>query len=136
MKKVQCYTQKRDPRRGWLGHQAWMILVGRAMNHQVITYGELEALMDHPIQFLGQNALWPVAAYCNETYYDDEGEKLPVPPLTNIVVSKNRSMPGKGFPNDPKRLVEVLQFNRWHLIVPPSPEELDAAWRRAEGQDV
>ncbi len=114
------------PRRGWLGYQTYLILVGKAANHQLVTYEEMERLLGHPIFFLGQNALWPVAAWCLEN-------KLP--PLTVLVISKHEGKAGEGFPDDPARIAETALYP-WHTVVPPTPQELDDAWRHHDGQDV
>src|SRR5271165_3604880 len=73
--------------------QAWQILIGHAMNRQTTTYQRLSRLMyqkDAPgvlDEILGHIAFWCI----------DNG----LPPLTSIVVNKQRGKPGADIPIDP-----------------------------------
>ena len=67
--------------------QIWTILIGKAYNRQILTYGELAEI----IGFRGAGVLGRylefIMVYC-------EKEKLP--PLTCIVVNKEEGIPGDG----------------------------------------
>jgi hypothetical protein len=74
--------------------QAWLILVGRAMNRQTLTYEGLAQLMyRRNAAGVLDKILGHIAFYCI-----DEG----LPPLTSIVVGKKRGAPGHDIPIDLK----------------------------------
>ena len=99
--------------------QAWLILVGAAMNRQTLTYEGLSLLMyRRKAQGVLDKVLGHVAFYCN-----DNG--LPV--LTSIVVGKKRGTPGADIPMDLERRDaerERVYTEDWYDIYPPSAEEL------------
>jgi len=76
--------------------QAWQILVGMAMNRQMVTYKGLGELMfRRRAAGVLNEILGHIAFYCN---------KNKLPPLTSIVVGKKRGTPGEGIPADPATL--------------------------------
>jgi hypothetical protein len=103
--------------------QAWQILVAAAMNRQTITYlGLSQQMYEKAAAGVLDKILGHIAYYCNEN-------KLP--PLTAIVVGKGRGIPGRDIPVDRTkvdRLRESVYGFKWYNVVPPSPEELKAAF--------
>jgi hypothetical protein len=99
--------------------QAWLILVGAAMNRQTLTYEGLSLLMyRRKAQGVLDKVLGHVAFYCN-----DNG----LPALTSIVVGKKRGTPGADIPMDLARRDterERVYAEDWYDIYPPSAEEL------------
>jgi hypothetical protein len=72
--------------------QAWQILVGAAMHRQTLTYEGLSVLMyQKKAAGVLDNVLGHVAFYCISN---------DLPPLTSIVVGKNRGTPGEEIPFD------------------------------------
>ena len=102
--------------------QAWLILVGSAMNRQTLTYEGLAQLMyRRSAAGVLDKILGHIAFYCI-----DEG----LPPLTSIVVGKKRGAPGHDIPIDLNRVdserERVYRYD-WFNIYPPTAEELSAA---------
>jgi hypothetical protein len=98
--------------------QAWLILIGKARNHQKITYEELSVLMfgtrapRHPAMRLG--ALF---AYC-------EDRNLPLLPV--IVVTKKTWTPARDAPYDASmnaKTAAVFNYD-WYGIHPPCEADL------------
>jgi len=102
--------------------QAWLILVGAAMNRQTFTYLGLSQLMyRRNAAGVLDKILGHVAFYCNE-----QG----LPPLTSIVVGKGRGTPGQEIPLDMASLDsarERVYAHDWYNEYPPTEEELAAA---------
>jgi hypothetical protein len=99
--------------------QAWIILVGAAMNRQTLTYEGLSLLMyRRKAQGVLDKVLGHVAYYCN-----DNG----LPALTSIIAGKKRGTPGADIPMDIERRDterERVYAEDWYDIYPPSAEEL------------
>lgn len=104
--------------------QAWVILVGAAMNRQTLTYLGLSQLMyRRNAAGVLDKILGHVAFYCNE-----QG----LPPLTSIVVGKGRGTPGQDIPLDMASLDgarERVYAYDWYDEYPPTEEELAAAMK-------
>jgi len=102
--------------------QAWLILIGAAMNRQTLTYEGLSLLMyQRKAAGVLDKVLGHIAFYCIEN-------KLP--PLTSIVVGKKRGTPGLDIPFDPLTVDaerEKAYTTDWYDIYPPNAEELHAA---------
>ncbi len=102
--------------------QAWLILIGRARNRQTLTYKTLIELMQFSAPPV---ALGPILDYILK-YCQLNG----LPPLTVIVVRKDTGAPGSGMGEySYSQQEEVFEFD-WYSIVPPTPEELDAALKQ------
>ena len=106
--------------------QAWLILVGAAMNRQTLTYDGLAQLMfRRKAAGVLDKILGHIAFYCN----DEKG----LPLLTSIVVGKKRGAPGHDIPIDPKKIdserERVYRYD-WFNIYPPTADELRAAHAR------
>jgi hypothetical protein len=103
--------------------QAWLILIGRARNRQTLTYTQLHELMHYgaPVG-LGRQILDYIKIYCSVN---------DLPPLTIIVVKKDAGVPGSGFGDfDLAEQEAVFKFD-WYSIMPPTPAELDRAFKQA-----
>jgi hypothetical protein len=103
--------------------QAWQILVGKAMNRQTITYQDLSILMyRRKAPGVLADILGHIAFLCIDNNF---------PPLTSIVVGKQRGRPGEDIPVDPTTLDQerekVYQCD-WYDIYPPSKRELAKAY--------
>jgi putative restriction endonuclease len=98
--------------------QAWLILIGKAYNHQTMTYIELANLMGYNDARPIRNFLIPIMKYC-----DQNG----LPPLTVLVVGKGSGTPGTGLTTvDNPDLDRQKVFNYdWYNLYPPTPEEFD-----------
>ena len=105
--------------------QAWTILVGAAMNRQTYTYKGLSLLMyNKEAAGVLNEILGHVAFYCSANG---------LPGLTTIVVGKGRGTPGEEIPVDPStmdRERERVYGHNWYDVVPPSPDELAAAFAK------
>lgn len=103
--------------------QAWQILSGKAMNRQTLTYEDLSLLMfRRRAAGVLDGTLGHIAFYC----IDND-----LPPLSLIVVGKNRGRPGDEIPVDPATIDEdrekVYRYD-WYDVRPPSEEELSVAY--------
>lgn len=99
--------------------QAWIILVGAAMNRQTLTYeGLSERMYQKKAAGVLDAILGHIAFYCNH-------KELPA--LTSIVVGKKRGTPGADIPIDlAQRDAErerVYAFD-WFDVYPPTSAEL------------
>ncbi len=97
-----------------------MILIGRAKNRQSLTYSMLDDLM----QFGNPRALGPTLDYILRYCMANE-----LPPLTILVVNKNTGIPSSGMGNFDFAQQEAVFEYDWYGLMPPTPEELDAAWK-------
>ena len=106
--------------------QAWVILVGAAMNRQTLTYLGLSQLMyRRNAAGVLDKILGHIAFYCIEQ---------DMPPLTSIVVGKGRGTPGQDIPLDAATLDgarERVYAYDWYDEYPPSEEALAAAMKAA-----
>jgi len=106
--------------------QAWVILVGAAMNRQTLTYLGLSQLMyRRNAAGVLDKILGHIAFYCIE-----QG----LPPLTSIVVGKGRGTPGQDIPLDVTSLDgarERVYAYDWYDEYPPTEDELAAAMKAA-----
>lgn len=104
--------------------QAWIILVGAAMNRQTLTYESLSVKMyQRKAAGVLDKILGHIAFYCIEQ---------DLPPLTSIVVGKGRGTPGQDIPLDMTALDgarERVYAYDWYDEVPPSTDELATAMK-------
>ena len=115
----------------------WLILIGKAQDRQVLTYKALGKMMS-----LGpRNLTWSLArvtAYCNEKKY---------PNLTTIVVKQEAGLPGPGLVTVHNKTVESenrgeafsrererVFRRRWYELDPPTPAELEQAWKKEQAE--
>jgi hypothetical protein len=106
--------------------QAWIILVGAAMNRQTLTYEGLSVKMyQKKAAGVLDKILGHVAFYCIQ-----QG----LPPLTSIVVGKGRGTPGQDIPLEAVALDggrERVYAYDWYDEYPPTAEQLAAAMQAA-----
>jgi hypothetical protein len=100
--------------------QAWLILVGAAMNRQSITYKQLGQKM------YGRPAAGVLAQILDHVAWRCKAGRLP--PLTAIVVGMRRGRPGSGIPIDMQkldRLREKVYAYDWYNVVPPTEDDFN-----------
>ncbi|MCH5146011.1 hypothetical protein [Desulfovibrio sp. UIB00] len=102
----------------WRAVQVWQILVSKAVNKQLMTYGELANILGFEGARVLAHPLGHIAVYC---------KKNGLPPLTSLVVNVGGS-PGDGFPDKEKYSpLDEARFRvftlEWYKIVPPTAEE-------------
>ena len=112
--------------------QAYLVLVGTAWNHQVITYGSLSR---QQMKYGDGGILAPVLG-CIMGWCYEQG----LPPLTALVVNEDTGIPGGGLTTVPDQdfpaaIQSVFRFN-WYDLVPPTPAELRAAGDRARSDQL
>lgn len=105
--------------------QAWMILIGMAMNRQTETYKRLSVRMfgREAAGVLG-NILGHIAFFCEDN---------DLPQLNVLVVGTERGTPGHLIPLDSAEIDavrEAVYQMDWYNIVPPTAAELSEAYNR------
>jgi len=105
--------------------QIWQILVCRASNRQTLTYGMLAATLGFGGAGTLAHFLGHIMHYCRLNG---------LPPLTVLVVNQETGLPGEGLVGadlnaDRER---VFRYD-WFGVVPPTPEELAAAYAAGKG---
>ena len=115
------YYKDGPDNRFWCATQAWLILVGKAMHGEVMTYTELSEAMDWSDARHVNRCLGPIWGYCELNEF---------PPLNDLVVGMNDNRPGHK-EEEPLDLImserkRVHGFD-WYKVVPPSPETLELA---------
>ena len=113
----------KDPDHKKRAVQTWQILVGRAMNQQIINYKDLSVLIyGRAAPRVMPRILGHVAYYCQHC-------KLPA--LTTIVIGKHSGIPGINIPvragDVNNQRAKVFNFDCYN-IVPPSDDELHEAF--------
>lgn len=103
--------------------QIWQILVSYATTRRTLTYGILAELMGFAGAGVFARLLGHIMYYCRE----HKG----LPPLTVLVVNQETGLPGEGLTEaklnaDRERVFKYPWFN----VVPPTAEELHAAFER------
>jgi hypothetical protein len=103
--------------------QAWLVLVGKAARRETVTYGDLAvAMFGSRSTFRLGRILGHIAFYCDQHR---------LPPLNCIVVGKVAGKPGWGIPVYSDKERERVYREDWFDIVPPSPDDLRAAFESA-----
>lgn len=107
--------------------QIWLILIGAAHDRRTLTYG----ILAKTIGFKGAGTLAQplghVMHYCRRNG---------LPPLTVLVVNQETGLPGEGLTETDLNADREAVFGfDWYALVPPSPEELGAAFREGTGAD-
>ena len=107
------------------GLQIWQILIGKAHNRQILTYGGLAKLM-------GIRGAGVLSAMLGHVMYVCIQEGLP--PLTILVVNQTTGVPGAGLlDGDFHALREQVLNYEWFKIYPPTEAELHHAYQ-TQGQ--
>lgn len=105
--------------------QIWQILISKAANRQTLTYKMLSQLLG----FKGAGTLAPILGHI--MYYCKHHQ---FPPLTVLVVNQTTGLPGDGLittDNLHAEREQVFNFD-WFGLYPPSPEELQEAYKLGE----
>ena len=106
--------------------QAYLVLIGAAWNHQILTYGGLsQSQMKYGDGGIISPVLGCIMGWCYE-----QG----LPPLTVLVVNAENGEPGGGLTtvaDFPSAVQSVFRQNRFDLV-PPTISELEEAGRRAK----
>lgn len=106
------------------GLQIWLVQIGKAHNRQTMTYGDLARLLGFKGAGTLANMLGHVFYYCRQHE---------LPPLTCLVVNHETGLPGEGLTGvDLNRAGEQVYAFDWFAIYPPSPLELEEAYRRGK----
>ena len=108
--------------------QAWQFLIAKASNRQIIRYEDLRRVMGYPDDRPLSRILGHVMYLCSEWGLD---------PLTVIVVNSDGT-PGEGFTEIPRNEIDIKREQvfayPWFEVVPPTIEELAAAYARGSTQ--
>ncbi|RJP68895.1 MAG: hypothetical protein C4532_11915 [Candidatus Abyssobacteria bacterium SURF_17] len=112
-----------NPTRPLRALQIWQILIAAADNRQILTYNLLAKKIGYKGAGTLAQTLGHIMYYCQHNG---------LPPLTVLVVNEDTGLPGEGLLeadlNADREL--VFRFN-WYSIVPPTPEELEEAYKVA-----
>jgi hypothetical protein len=102
--------------------QIYLVLIGAAEHRRTMSYGEL----DRRIGYGGANLLKGPLDHIH--FWCEENE---IPVLSALVVGKGSGVPGAGYPSssDVRRTHEQVFAFDWCSIMPPTPEDLRAAWQ-------
>lgn len=115
-----------NPTRPERAVQVWLILIGAAHNRQILTYGILADALKYKGAGVLADTLGHIMFYCRE-------EKLP--PLTVLVVNQATGLPGEGLTETDLNADRENVFGcDWYDIVPPTPDQLAAAYARGMGR--
>lgn len=108
--------------------QVWQILIAYAASRRSLTYTQLA-------EYLGWGSVKPLSKPLGHVMYWCIANDLPA--LTVLVVNKNTGRPGAGLAldGDTDREREKVFKMEWFKLIPPSPEQLLAAWR-TEGESI
>lgn len=103
--------------------QVWQILVCKATNRQILTYGHVASLLGFERAGTLAHILGHIMYYCIQN---------DLPPLTVLIVNQETGLPGEGLISADQNADREIVFNYdWFGLVPPSPEELADAYERA-----
>ena len=105
--------------------QIWQILIGKAHNRQTVTYGMLADMLGYRSAGIMSQMLGHIMYYCS---------KHGLPSLTALVVNQDTGVPGEGLTvADLNAEREAVFRYDWYSIVPPTHEELSAAYQEQKG---
>jgi putative restriction endonuclease len=96
--------------------QIWIILVGKAMSRQTLTYGQLADLIGFKGAGVFSQFLDPIMQFCVQSN---------LPPLTVIVVDQDKGTPRDGLTASVDRDSDREKVFRvdWYAITPPTTQE-------------
>ncbi len=117
---TRCFADE-DPTRYTRALQSWLVLIAKAHNRQVLTYGMLAEIVGYGSEHanvIGQ-FLSPIMHYCRENG---------LPPLTVVVVNQSIGVPGEGF-----SVPEDLNVNREEVFNYDLVQHLPADTGRVRG---
>jgi hypothetical protein len=101
--------------------QIWQILIGKAANRQIMTYGMLAQMLGFRGAGTLAHPLGHIMYYCRATN---------LPPLTVLVVNQDTGIPGDGLLGDNLHADREAVFRYdWYGVIPPSPEDLRTVYQ-------
>jgi len=105
--------------------QLWQILISKAHNRQIVTYGIIADLLGYKGAGVLGEPLGHIMYFCTQN-------KLP--PLTAIVVNAETGLPGDGIiVNGDLNAVRENVFNyNWYGLYPPSETQFKETWQKAK----
>jgi hypothetical protein len=120
-------TFNEEPTRPYRALQLWQILIAKAANRQVATYGELERLIGFKGAGVFAQTLGHIMYYCQQNG---------LPPLTALVVKKKTGLPGHGLTvrKDLDAGREEAFGCEWFKVLPPTPRQLGDAYRKGHSR--
>ena len=121
---VSRFSDEKNRNQPNRARQVWLILVGKAMNRQTVTYKQLSELM------FGKTAAGVLDKILGHIAYYCEDNDLPQ--LNAIVVNSKSGVPGDDIPLSPRDIHEVREKvyqENWYDIIPPHADELKAAFK-------
>ncbi|WP_404424226.1 hypothetical protein [Thalassospira australica] len=123
---VSRFSDEKNRNQPNRARQVWLILVGKAMNRQTVTYKQLSELM------FGKTAAGVLDKILGHIAYYCEDNDLPQ--LNAIVVNSKTGVPGDDIPLSSLDIHEVREKvyqENWYDIIPPHADELKAAFKQA-----
>jgi len=98
--------------------QAWLYLIGKATNRQIVKYNEVSELMGYTDNRPLSPILGCILHFCKQNS---------LPPLTIIVVNMH-GIPGEGLPQGDDAQIRENVFNyNWFEIIPPTIDDFQNA---------
>jgi hypothetical protein len=122
-------TFDKERTRPYRALQLWQILIAKAANRQVATYGELERIVGYKGAGVFAQTLGHIMHYCQQNG---------LPPLTALVVKKTTGLPGHGLTtreNLDAGREEVFRCG-WFRVIPPTPAQLGDAYAKANSRKI
>jgi hypothetical protein len=115
-----------NPTRPERAVQIWLILISAAHNRQALTYRLLADMLNYKGAGVFADTLGHIMFFCRE-------ERLP--PLSVLVVNQETGLPGEGLTDTDLNAdrESVFDFD-WYDVVPPTSQELAAAYARGVGR--
>lgn len=109
--------------------QVYLVLIGAAHNRQILTYKVLADKLGFKGAGVFNKILGHIMYWCQEN---------DLPALTALVVNQETGMPGDGLlsVSDANSAREKVYQRNWYEIVPPSVDDLEAAYERGDAARV
>lgn len=107
--------------------QIWQVLTGMAHTRRTTTYKELAGILGYKGAGVLGRQLGHIMFFCHQNE---------LPPLTVLVVNSDTGLPGEGLEvvGDLHALREETFNYKWFSLIPPSAEQFDEAWQKAEAK--
>ncbi|WP_292024249.1 MULTISPECIES: hypothetical protein [unclassified Brevundimonas] len=101
--------------------QVYQVLIGLAYNRQTMTYGQVAKILEYEGAGVFAGILDHIKHWCDQERH---------PALTTLIVNQTTGLPGEGFSTstDLHAGREAVFGCNWFDIVPPTMEELSAAY--------
>lgn len=118
MKHFNDHDRRNNPTRAY---QLWLILIGLAMRRETVTYKSLAKQIAIGVEIALGEPLKHIACWCKQNQLSA---------LTVLVVKEEKGVPGDWLVVQNVDAEREAVFNTdWYSIIPPTPEELDAAFK-------